>query len=184
MWRICALTSLRQAGGNTGRRILKPFARTAMASRGKLENRGRKTSAPSAAARSAEFTFVNIIFPSLTQCFSCLFVGGIHSLHDLAMPSLREPPPSWRRMLPAVWRWVMMGWRDDRKAPPEDVNHLWIAWRNMVSCFILYTLKEITRNVSDFPVIFYSTNEPNNGRKKNEKSSTIPIKVDAMKWIF
>jgi hypothetical protein len=51
----------------------------------------------------------------------------------------------------------------------------------MVSCFILYTLKEITRNVSDFPVIFYSTNEPNNGRKKNEKSSTIPIKVDAMK---
>lgn len=74
--------------------------------------------------------------------FFGLFVGGIHSLHDLAMPSLREPPPSWRRMLPAVWRWVMMGWRDDRKAPPEDVNHLWMAWRNMVSCFILYTLKE------------------------------------------
>jgi hypothetical protein len=56
----------------------------------------------------------------------------------------------------------------------------------MVSCFILYTekmgKKKKKRNMSDVPVIFYSTNEPNDGRK-NRKSSTMPIKVGCDKII-
>jgi hypothetical protein len=149
MWRTCALTSHRPIRGDTEREILKRIAKTATELRGKLENRGRKTRAPSVAVR---FDLLRWFSPLLLFMSSHMMIntyvmftnrGDSFVVRPCNVPSVRIHVKLKANVVrcatlsdDAIRPYVMTG-RLSHLEEIADVNRLnYVA--HMVSCFICF----------------------------------------------
>ena len=150
-WKICALTSQRLIGGDTDRKILKRIVKIATASRGKLENLGKKTNAPSAAARSDTLRWFSFFFLPWWYLRNVFFIthtnrGDSFVARPCNVPSARIPVKSKANVV----RCVTLS--DDAMAYVMTGRLSWRVWT--VSCFICFicilSYEKCVRRSSDF----------------------------------